>query len=76
MPLNLLLIPKIGKFGIIVDTRPCEIDDLAVSSRQSSRYTSGGVEWLVVELPKLRLTLSAGPNIHVRILEPISGLPY
>ena len=32
--LNSLLIPQIGKFGIIFDTRPCEIDDLAVSSRQ------------------------------------------
>ena len=31
--LNSLLIPQIGKFGIIFDTRPCEIDDLAVSSR-------------------------------------------
>ena len=35
IPLNSLLIPQIGKFGIIFDTRPCEIDDLAVSSRQS-----------------------------------------
>ena len=34
IPLNSLLIPQIGKFGIISDTRPCEIDDLAVSSRQ------------------------------------------
>ena len=34
IPLNSLLIPQIGKFGIIFDTRPCEIDDLAVSSRQ------------------------------------------
>ena len=33
IPLNSLLIPQIGKFGIIFDTRPCEIDDLAVSSR-------------------------------------------
>ena len=34
IPLNSLLIPQIGKFGIIFDTRPCEIDDLAVTSRQ------------------------------------------
>ena len=39
IPLNSLLIPQIGKFDIIFDTRPCEIDDLAVSSRQiASRY--------------------------------------
>ena len=34
IPLNSSEIPKIGKFGIIFDTRLCEIDDLAVSSRQ------------------------------------------
>ena len=34
MPLNSLLIRQFGKFGLIFDTRPCEIDDLAVSSRQ------------------------------------------
>ena len=34
IPLNLLLIPKISKLGFIFDTRSCEIDDLAVSSRQ------------------------------------------
>ena len=28
------LVSSIGKFGIIFDTRPCEINDLAVSSRQ------------------------------------------
>ena len=33
---NSLFIPQIGKFGLIFDTRPCEIDDLAVSSRQNS----------------------------------------
>ena len=33
IPFNSLLIPQIGKFGLIFDTRPCEIDDLAVSSR-------------------------------------------
>ena len=33
IPLNSLLIPQTGKFGIIFDTRPCEIDDLVVSSR-------------------------------------------
>ena len=35
IPLNLSEFPKIGKFGIIFDTIPCEIDDLAVSSRHS-----------------------------------------
>ena len=34
MPFNSLLIPQIGKLGFIFDMRPCEIDDLAVSSRQ------------------------------------------
>ena len=34
IPFNSLLIPQIGKFGFIFDTRPCEIDDLAVLSRQ------------------------------------------
>ena len=34
--LNSLLIPQIGKFGIIFDAIPREIDDLAVSSRQTS----------------------------------------
>ena len=29
-----LLIPQIGKFGLIFDMRPCEIDDLTVSYRQ------------------------------------------
>ena len=33
IPFNSLLIPQIGKFGLIFDTTPCEIDDLAVSSR-------------------------------------------
>ena len=35
IPFNSLLIPQIGKFGIIFDTRPCEIDDLTVSSRHN-----------------------------------------
>ena len=34
IPFNSLLIPQIGKFGLIFDTRPCEIDDLAISSHQ------------------------------------------
>ena len=34
IPFNSLSIPQISKFGIIFDTRPCEIDDLTVSSRQ------------------------------------------
>ena len=33
IPLNSQIIPQIGKFGLIFDTRPCEIDDIAVSSR-------------------------------------------
>ena len=49
IPLNSLLIPQIGKFGIIFDTRPCEIDDLAVSSRQQeigeTMGMSGGGGW-------------------------------
>ena len=35
IPLNSSEFPKIGKFGIIFDAIPCEIDDLAVSSRQT-----------------------------------------
>ena len=34
MPLNLSQFHEIGNIGIIFDTRPCEIEDLAVSSRQ------------------------------------------
>ena len=34
IPLNSSEFPKIGKFGIIFDKIPLEIDDLAVSSRQ------------------------------------------
>ena len=30
-----------GKFGIIFETRPCEINDLAVSSRQPCRPKMG-----------------------------------
>ena len=33
IPLNSSEFPKIGKFGIIFDAIPLEIDDLAVSSR-------------------------------------------
>ena len=36
MPFNSWLIPQIGKLGLIFDTRPCEIDDLAVLSRHLS----------------------------------------
>ena len=36
IPFNSLLIPQFGKFGIIFDAIPHEIDDLAVSSRQFS----------------------------------------
>ena len=35
IPLNLNYFDQIGKFGIIFDTRPCEIDDLTVTSRQA-----------------------------------------
>ena len=41
IPFNLIHFHQIGKFGIIFDTRPCEIDDLEVSSRQH------GVMWSV-----------------------------
>ena len=34
IPFNSLLIPQIGKFGLIFDAIPHEIDDLAVSSPQ------------------------------------------
>ena len=37
IPLNSSEFPKIGKFGIIFDAIPLEIDDLAVSSRQRGR---------------------------------------
>ena len=38
IPLNSRYFHKIGKFGIIYDTRPCAIDDLAVSFRQISCF--------------------------------------
>ena len=45
MPLNSLLIHQICKLGFIFGTRPCEIDDLAVSSRQSpARRRQGGLK--------------------------------
>ena len=34
IPLNSRYFHQISKFGLCFDTRPCEIDDLAVSSRQ------------------------------------------
>ena len=34
IPFNLIHFHQIGKFGNIFDTRPCEINDLAVPSRQ------------------------------------------
>ena len=55
------LIPKIGKFSIIFDTRPCEIDDLAVSSRQYPPHLS--------ENEGLRL------NDHIRIDRMIVSVP-
>ena len=36
IPLNSRCFHQIGKFGITFDTRPCEIDDLTVSSRQEA----------------------------------------
>ena len=36
IPFNSIHFHQIGKFGIIFDTRLCEIDDLAVTSRQIS----------------------------------------
>ena len=36
IPLNLSEFSKIGKFGIIFDAIPCEIDDLAVLSRHAT----------------------------------------
>ena len=37
IPLNSKYFHKIGKFGFIFDTRPCEINDLAVSSRHCAK---------------------------------------
>ena len=39
IPLNSNHFHQSDKFGIIFDTRPCEIDDLAVSSRHLSQIT-------------------------------------
>ena len=36
IPFNSIHFHQIGKFGIIFDTRPCEINDLAVSSHQAT----------------------------------------
>ena len=38
VPFNLIYFHQIGKFGIIFDTRPCEINDLEVPSRQFWKY--------------------------------------
>ena len=44
---------------------------------RSSRSTSGGVEVARRGVARrLQLTLSAGPDVHVRVLGPISVLPY
>ena len=72
--LNSLLIPQIGKFGIIFDTRPCEIDDLAVSShhRGEMRSSLG-----VVKLGILHLRLSRGLDARgCRLLWRRSVIPW
>ena len=44
---------------------------------RSSRSTSGGVEVARRGVARrLQLTLSVGPDVRVRVLEPISALPY
>ena len=40
IPLNSNHFHQIGKFGIIFDTRPCEIDDLTVSSRHAHLFVT------------------------------------
>ena len=59
IPLNSLLIPQIGKFGIIFDAIPREIDDLAVSSRHSSSSINGSDETFGCEsLTSVRLDVN------------------
>ena len=44
---------------------------------RSSRSTSGGMEVARRGVARrLQLTLSDGPDVRVRVLEPISVLPY
>ena len=44
---------------------------------RSSRSTSGGVEVARRGVARrLQLTLSARPDVHVRVLKPISALSY
>ena len=58
IPFNSLLIPQICKFRIIFDTRPCEIDDLAVSSRHGPAWAFATcprhmcLTWACVALPR------------------------
>ena len=49
IPFNSTHFHQIGKFGIIFDTRLCEIDDLAVSSRHSvrqNRWITSYEKWI------------------------------
>ena len=52
---------RIGKFGNIFDTRPCEINDLAVSSRHVSIYFSSRGEG---DARKALAVGSGGLTIH------------
>ena len=46
IPLNSNYFYQIGKFGIIFETRLCEIDDLAISSRQLEELGFGKINHL------------------------------
>ena len=61
-----------------VKSTPGNPGKLAMIGRvRSSRSTSGGVEVARRGVAgRLRLTLSAGPDVRVRVLEPISVLSY
>ena len=69
IPFNSLLIPQIGKFGIIFDAIPHEIDDLAVSSRQYAQAIIQGQADKAVSAPDERMT-SRRPRTLRRPVDP------
>ena len=72
IPFNSLLITQIGKLGLIFDTRPCEIDDLAVSSRHLfvgySIRTSNYPERIVLSNPSHMMSMAHPIAISVETL--------
>ena len=53
IPLTSNYFHQIGKFEIIFDTRPCEIDDLAVSSRHETTWIVYSLNLLIEKSSRL-----------------------